>query len=462
MDGAAFDFLEVDAVPCEGLKRGEKCAGAVGEAHGDGHLARVRDRRIGFGGAAEQEKTGEIFVVVLDSLGENDAAIMFGGAASGDARATFVAARDRFAHASGRVFRGNTLQVRMGRKKALALGQSHGVGSDRMEAAERRAGATDEVMFDAEDGLGGDREGAFEKQIVDADDGPGERIFDRGQEGVSPIFADGAKSGIERGARNGCDALAEKLDCGFFAESAGFTLKRNAHFMDDSIPRQRDGMRRSRRYCARGGIDPAWRAVRRQGAQNGAAERGGHGILRLGRRKMKLPRPEPGEYAAYYEKYISLVPGDDIAGALEMQRVHTMQLFAGRSEREGNFRYAPDKWTVKDVLGHVTDSERIFAYRALRIARGDKTPIEGFEQDDYVRGAGFNERMLANLVEEYADVRSATLALFRSFSNEAWLRRGTANKNEVSVRALAYMTAGHELHHRQILEERYFSAIPRA
>jgi DinB superfamily len=177
---------------------------------------------------------------------------------------------------------------------------------------------------------------------------------------------------------------------------------------------------------------------------------------------MKLPRPEPGEYAAYYETYISLVPGDDIAAALETQRVHTMQLFAGRSEREGNFRYAPDKWTVKDVLGHITDSERILVYRALRIARGDRTPIEGFEQDDYVRGAGFNERAIANLVEEYADVRSATLALFRSLSNEAWLRRGTANKNEVSVRALAYMTAGHELHHRQILEERYFSAIPRA
>ncbi len=177
---------------------------------------------------------------------------------------------------------------------------------------------------------------------------------------------------------------------------------------------------------------------------------------------MKLPRPEPGEYPAFYEGYISQVPGDDIAAALETQRVHTMQLFAGRSEREGNFRYAPDKWTVKDVLGHVTDSERILVYRALRIARGDRTPIEGFEQDDYVRGAGFNERTIANLVEEYADVRSATLALFRSLSNEAWLRRGTANKNEVSVRALAYMTAGHELHHRQILEERYFSAIPRA
>jgi len=177
---------------------------------------------------------------------------------------------------------------------------------------------------------------------------------------------------------------------------------------------------------------------------------------------MKLTRPEPGEYVAYYEKYIALVPGADVTGALEAQRVRTMQLFAGRSEREGNFRYAPEKWTVKDVLGHVTDTERIFTYRALRIARGDQTPIEGFEQDDYVRGGGFNERPLASLVEEFADVRSASLALFRSLGKDAWPRRGMANKNEVSVRALAFITAGHELHHRQILEERYFSAIPRA
>jgi hypothetical protein len=177
---------------------------------------------------------------------------------------------------------------------------------------------------------------------------------------------------------------------------------------------------------------------------------------------MKLARPEPGEYAAYYEKYISLVPGADVTGALETQRVQTMQLFAGRSERDGNFRYAAEKWTAKEVLGHITDSERIFTYRALRIARSDQTPMEGFEQDDYVRGAGFNERALASLVEEFADVRSASLALFRSFANEAWSRRGTANKNEVSVRALAFITAGHELHHRQILKERYFSAIPRA
>src|SRR6266849_1625464 len=108
-------------------------------------------------------------------------------------------------------------------------------------------------------------------------------------------------------------------------------------------------------------------------------------------------RPEAGEYAAYYEKYIALVPGRDILSALETQRLQMIQLFAARSERDGNFRYAPDKWTVKEVLGHLTDTERIFAYRAMRIARADQTPIEGFEQDDYVRSAAFNKRHLAEL-----------------------------------------------------------------
>ena len=177
---------------------------------------------------------------------------------------------------------------------------------------------------------------------------------------------------------------------------------------------------------------------------------------------MKLAKPEAGEYAAYYDKYVSIVSGDDIANVLETQRLQTMQLFAGRSERDGNFRYAADKWTVKEVLGHVNDTERIFTYRALRIARGDQTPLSGFEQDDYVRTAGSNERPLANLVEEFAHIRSASLALFRSFGKDEWVRRGTASNNGVTVRALAFITAGHELHHRRILEERYFSAIPRA
>ena len=173
-------------------------------------------------------------------------------------------------------------------------------------------------------------------------------------------------------------------------------------------------------------------------------------------------RPVPGEYAPSYEPYISKVKGSDIVGILEAQRLQMAQLFAARSERDGNFRYAPDKWTVKEVLGHVSDTERIFAYRALRIARGDQTPLSGFEQDDYVRGGNFAERTLANLADEFGVVRAATIALFKSLQKDAWQRRGVANKNEVSVRALAFIVAGHELHHRLILEERYFPAIPRA
>ena len=178
--------------------------------------------------------------------------------------------------------------------------------------------------------------------------------------------------------------------------------------------------------------------------------------------KLVKSKPEPGEYAPYYEKYISLVQGNDVVAALEIGLRQTTQLFAARSEREGDFRYAPDKWRVKEVLGHVCDTERILAYRALRISRDDKTPIEGFEQDDYARKAPFGRCRLGEIVAEFAHVRNASIALFRHLDDEAWLRRGTANKNEVSARALAWIIAGHELHHRRILEERYFPAIPRA
>jgi hypothetical protein len=177
---------------------------------------------------------------------------------------------------------------------------------------------------------------------------------------------------------------------------------------------------------------------------------------------MKKIRPVPGDYAPYAEQYILLVTADDILGALSAQLKQTVTLLSARSERDGNFRYAPGKWTVKDVVGHIADTERIFAYRAMRIARGDQTPLEGFEQDDFVRVARFDLRKLAGLVEEYADVRQASLALFRSLDNEAWQRRGVASGNPVTVHALAYLIAGHELHHRKILDERYFPAIPRA
>src|SRR5712691_3898801 len=179
-------------------------------------------------------------------------------------------------------------------------------------------------------------------------------------------------------------------------------------------------------------------------------------------KKAALARPEPGEYAPYYDAYISLVNGNDILGILETQRLQVAQMFAARSEREGNFRYAPDKWTVKEVLGHVNDTERISTYRALRIARGDQTPLSSFEQDDYVRGGNFTGRTLADLAEECGCVRSASMARFRARKKDTWCRRGVANKKEVTVRALAFIVAGHELHHRLILEERYFAAIPRA
>jgi len=166
-------------------------------------------------------------------------------------------------------------------------------------------------------------------------------------------------------------------------------------------------------------------------------------------------RSQPGEYAPYYERYISLVPGNDVLGAFDDQRRQMLLLLSGRTEAEGDLRYAPDKWTLKEVLGHLNDTERIMSYRALRIARGDQTPIEGFEQDDYVRDAPFAHRPLADLIEDYIAVRRATISLFRNLDEAAWTRRGVANKNEISVRALAYVIAGHELHHRRILEEKY-------
>src|SRR5215475_15230254 len=169
---------------------------------------------------------------------------------------------------------------------------------------------------------------------------------------------------------------------------------------------------------------------------------------------LSIPRPEPGEYAPYYDRYISLISGTDILATLEAQRRQTLLLLCGRDETDGDYRYAPDKWSAKEVLGHVCDSERIFAYRALRIGRGDRTPIEGFEQDDYARNAPFANRPLAEVIEDYIAVRRATLALLRSLDEAASMRRGIANRNEVSVRAVAYLIAGHEVHHRRILEEK--------
>jgi len=171
-----------------------------------------------------------------------------------------------------------------------------------------------------------------------------------------------------------------------------------------------------------------------------------------------IARPEPDEYAPYYGRYVSLIEGNDIISTLEAQRRQMMLLLCGRQEADGDLRCAPGKWTVKEVLGHVCDTERIFAYRMLRIARDDRTPIEGFEQDDYVRNGPFGASPLPEIIDDYLAVRRATLTLLRNLDPQAWMRRGIANHCEVSVRAIAYLAAGHELHHRRVLETTYLAS----
>jgi len=177
---------------------------------------------------------------------------------------------------------------------------------------------------------------------------------------------------------------------------------------------------------------------------------------------MAIERPKPGEYNPYYDRYISLILGADIVSTLSGQSPKTVALLSSHDEKDGDLRYAPGKWSVKEALGHLIDTERVMTYRALRIARNDRTPMEGFEQDDYVRDGPYSKLRLADLVEEFKSVRAATLAFFRNLREEDWLRKGVANKNDVTVRALAYIIAGHELHHRNIFEERYFGGQPRA
>jgi uncharacterized damage-inducible protein DinB len=170
---------------------------------------------------------------------------------------------------------------------------------------------------------------------------------------------------------------------------------------------------------------------------------------------MKPGLPEPTEYAPFYAGYVKNVTEDDIVAAIEAQTRETAALLARIGEEKASYRYGPDKWSVKEVVGHVTDAERIFAYRALAIARGDKASLPGFDEQEYMRSAGFEQRSMTSIAEEYAAARQATLALFRGFSDEAWQRSGTANNTGISVRAIAHICLGHERHHLNVLRERY-------
>jgi uncharacterized damage-inducible protein DinB len=166
-------------------------------------------------------------------------------------------------------------------------------------------------------------------------------------------------------------------------------------------------------------------------------------------------RPAAGEFAPYYAGYVSQVPEGDVLETLSSQLDDTLAFLRGLPAPRASHRYAEGKWTVKEVVGHMADSERIFAYRALRIARGDTTPLPGYDQDAYVRTANFDARSLVALASEFESARRATLTLFRSLDRESLARRGVANGLPVTPRALAYIIAGHERHHVEILRTRY-------
>ncbi|HEY3280269.1 MAG TPA: DinB family protein [Gemmatimonadales bacterium] len=170
---------------------------------------------------------------------------------------------------------------------------------------------------------------------------------------------------------------------------------------------------------------------------------------------MNIGRPQADEVPAHLVGYVGNIPESDPVTVLATQIDVTAELLRGLSETDALKRYAPGKWSIKEVVGHMADTERIMAYRALRIARGDQTPLPGFDENAYVPPAKFDAHPLAELISDLRVTRGATLALFRSFDADAWTRRGTASGKAVSVRALGYVIPGHERHHVEILKTRY-------
>ena len=167
-----------------------------------------------------------------------------------------------------------------------------------------------------------------------------------------------------------------------------------------------------------------------------------------------MNRPQPDEFDTYYATYINTV-SENVLGELEHQAISFPKFLKGIADEKAYYAYAEGKWTVKEVVGHMIDTERIMAYRALRIARNDQTPLASFEENDYVANASFNDRSLASLAEEFDAVRTANIYLFKHLTEDELDRRGTASNKPVSVRALLYILVGHVNHHRNVIEERY-------
>ena len=169
----------------------------------------------------------------------------------------------------------------------------------------------------------------------------------------------------------------------------------------------------------------------------------------------RMKKPDPSEHAEYYSRYINLVPEGDVVATLEAQTKQFVAFLRAIPEAKGDHRFAPDKWSIKEALGHMIDGERVFAYRALRFARADQTAVPGFEQDDYVRAAGHGRAKMADLIEEFELVRKADILMLKHLDEAAWTRKGTASGWEISVRALANVLVGHVEHHWKVLREKY-------
>jgi len=168
-----------------------------------------------------------------------------------------------------------------------------------------------------------------------------------------------------------------------------------------------------------------------------------------------MERPNRNEYADYYHTYVGKVPDGDIVERLEAQCSEMESLAASIGEEKGNYRYAEGKWSIKEVIGHVNDVDRVFGYRMVAFARGDSTPIPGMEQDDWVREANFDARALADLAAEFVAIRRGLVALCRSLDDEALMRTGTASGVEFTARAVPWVLAGHVLHHLAVIRDRY-------
>lgn len=174
---------------------------------------------------------------------------------------------------------------------------------------------------------------------------------------------------------------------------------------------------------------------------------------------LEIEPPAGDEFGSYYQGYIDLVKNKQLSLILRQQRAQMLELLDGLTEEQADYRYAPEKWSIKEMLGHLIDTERVFVYRAMSIARGEKQSLPGFDQDDYVKTGKFDQRSLESLRKEYETVRNASIAFFESLDPKSWLEIGMANDVDVSVRAIGYIVPGHEAHHLTVLREKYLSAV---